>query len=205
LLRRRRHQKQLAAAIQRGRQLHVEGKDEENLAFLAEAIQQFPKSGELRLLYGTAILVSQPEVGLSEIEKATEIDSSDPVLLTRAARLMFSMKQFDHARAYFKRASALAPQDFIFGPELLNLKSNFAAIDGEDARAEEGLRLAMELEPNMEVLALDLAKFLSDRGRRKEALEVIAEALQRAKETKYLKRLRDEILHEADPGPAASA
>lgn len=201
----RRHARALARAIDRGRQLRREDRDHENLEFFEEAMGQFPESGELRLLYGTALLLSQPEVALSEIAKATEVGSSDPVLLTRAARLMYSMKQFDHARAYAKRAKELAPKKFKFGPELLNLESNFAALDGNDQVAEEGLRLAVQREPKMELLALDLAEFLADRGRQEEALGVIDEALKRAQRTKYLKRLRAEILQGTDPRSIASS
>jgi len=166
-------------------------------------MERFPESGELRLLYGTALLVSQPKAALAETAKATEIDPSDPILLTRAARLMYGMEQFEVARSYTKRAKELAPEKFIFGPELLNLESNFAALDGKDTLAEEGLRLAVEREPKMELLALDLAKFLVDRGRQEEALEVINEALGRTKETKYLKRLRSKILSESGSKPDA--
>lgn len=114
---------------------------------------------------------------------------------------MYGMEQFDHARSYAKRAKELAPEeDFIFAPELLSLESNFAALDGEDGRAEEGLRLAVEREPKMENLARDLAKFLADRGRQEEALGVIDEALKRTNGTKYLERLRTEILEGSGSG-----
>jgi tetratricopeptide (TPR) repeat protein len=191
----RRRRRDLAAAIDHGRQLRREDRDHENLQFFEEAIQQFPESGELRLLYGTALLVDHPGRGLTQIAKATEKDPKDPTLLVRAAHIMYSMKQFDHSRSYAKRAKELASEEeFIFAPELLNLESNFAALDGEDGLAEEGLRLAVEREPKMESLARDLAKFLADRGRRREALEVIDGALSRTKGTKYLERLRAEIL-----------
>lgn len=118
---------------------------------------------------------------------------------------MYSMKQLDHARAYAKRAKALAPDDeFIFAPELLNLESNFAALDGEDERAEEGLRLAVKREPKMESLAVDLAKFLADRDRHEEALSVVDEAMKRTKGTMYLKRLRAEIVDGSSTESASS-
>jgi tetratricopeptide (TPR) repeat protein len=193
----RRRRRALATAIDHGRQLRREDRDYENLQFFEEAMQQFPENGELRLLYGTALLMSQPKQALSEIAKATEIDPEDPTLLTRAAHIMYSMNQLDHARSYAKRAKESAPEEFIFAPELLNLESNFAALDGEDELAEEGLRLAMEREPRMEALALDLAKFLAERRREAEALDVIDKALERTKETTYLKRLRGEISGES--------
>jgi tetratricopeptide (TPR) repeat protein len=194
-LKKRRHKKELSAAIVRSQRFLAEGRHEENLEYLEEGVaKRFPNDPEIRLLYGTALLEVRPRVGLSEIAKAIELDPDDPVRLTRAARIMYSMKQFDRARSYAKRAKDLAPENFVFGPELLNLESNFAALDGKDDLAEEGLRLAVEREPEMEVLAWDLAKFLVDRAREEEALSVIDEALKRTKTNKYLKRLRAEIL-----------
>jgi tetratricopeptide (TPR) repeat protein len=201
----RRQQRELTAAIDRGRQFQREDCDGENLQFFKEKMEQFPDSGELRLLYGTALLLSQPKQGLSEIARATEIDPEDPILLTRAAHIMYCMKQLDHARSYAKRAKELAPEsEFIFASELLNLESNFAALDGDDERAEEGLRLAVKREPKMESLAVDLARFLADRGRHKEALSLIDEAMKRTKGTMYLKRLRAEIVDDSGSEFAAS-
>ena len=109
---------------------------------------------------------------------------------------MYTMKQLDHARLYAKRAKELAPEDFPFKPELLNLESKFAALEGKDSVAEKGLRLAMASEPEGEFFAFDLATFLVERGREAEALEVIDKALKRTKEKNYLKNLRTEILRE---------
>jgi tetratricopeptide (TPR) repeat protein len=202
----RRLKRDLAAAIDHGRQLRREDRDYENLQFFEEAMHQFPDNGELRLLYGTALMLCHPGRAVTEIAKAAEIDPDDPTLLVRAAHLMYGMKQFDHARSYAKRANELAPEEgFVFAPELLNLESNLAALDGEDELAEEGLRLAVEREPKMEPLARDLAKFLADRGREDEALSVINEALKRTNGTKYLERLRDEILKRSDSGLETSS
>jgi tetratricopeptide (TPR) repeat protein len=186
--------RQLAGSIADSRRRLSEGRHHENLKFLKGAVLLFPDSGEIRLLYGIELLTCRPREALSEIAKAAELEPGDPVLLIRAAHTMFTMKQFDHARSYMNRVKSLAPEDFLFGPELLNLESNFAALDGEDDRAEEGLRLAVKREPRMEPLAVDLAKFLADRGRRAEALTVIDEAMTRTKGTTYLERLRAELL-----------
>lgn len=190
----RKKDKKLGEVTARSQRFLAEGRHEENLAYLEDGVvKRFPDDPEIRLLYGTALLGVRPRVGLSEIAKAIELDPDDPIRLTRAAHIMYSMKQFDRARSYAKRAKELAPENFVFGPELLSLESNFAALDGNDELAEEGLRLAVEREPKMEALAFDLAKFLVDRGRQREALVVIDEALERTKQKKYLKRLRAEI------------
>jgi tetratricopeptide (TPR) repeat protein len=196
-LKKRRYKRELSEAIARSRQLLAEGRHEENLKYLEEGVtERFSDDAEIRLLYGTALLGPKPKVGVSEIVRAIALEPDNPEKLTRAAHLMYDMKQFDQARAYAKRAKELAPEDFVFGPELLSLESSFAALDGNDELAEEGLRLAVKREPKMEPLAFDLAKFLADRGRQAEALEVIDEALKRTKTTKYLERLRTEIVED---------
>lgn len=191
-----RHQKQLSAAVDRSRLLLAERRHRENLEFLEEVVQQFPDDAEIRMLHGTALLEIRPEDALREIVRAIELDPSEPVRLTNAARTMYTMKQLDHARLYAKRAKELAPEDFPFKPELLNLESKFAALEGKDSVAEKGLRLAMASEPEGEFFAFDLATFLVERGREAEALEVIDKALKRTKEKNYLKNLRTEILRE---------
>lgn len=196
---RRRHKKELSAAIAHSRQLLAEKRHKENLKYLEEGVAEtFPEDPEIRLLYGTVLLEANPTVGLSEISKSVELDPDEPIRLTRAARIMYTMGQLDHARRYTERAREIAPADFVFGPELLNLESNLGALDGEDELAEEGLRLAVEQDPKMEILALDLALFLRDRGRRAEALSVIDEALGRSKDTNYLRRLRSDLLADGD-------
>jgi len=198
---RRTHKKELSSAITRSQRLLAEGRHEENLEHLeGGVVQRFPDDAEIRLLYGTALLEREPRVGLSEIAKAIKLDPDDPIRLTRAARIMYDMKQFDHARSYMKHAKELAPKKFVFSSELLNLESNLAILDGEDEVGEEGLRLAMEREPEMEVLAWDLTKFLVDRAREDEALTVIEEAMERTKTTNALKRLKAEILDKSGGG-----
>jgi tetratricopeptide (TPR) repeat protein len=197
MLGKRRRNKELKTAIAHSQRLLAEGKHKENLDFLEGGVaERFPDDAEIRLLFGTALLESKPEVGFSEIAKAIDLDPNDPVRLVRAARIMYDMKQFDSARSYMTRAKAAAPEDFVFEAELLNLESNFAALAGQDDLAEQGLRLAVKKEPKMETLALDLAEFLAKRGRDTEALEVIDEAVNLTKDKGYLERLRTDILDE---------
>lgn len=73
---------------------------------------------------------------------------------------------------------------------LISLNGLIAARDGEDDLAEERLRLAMKEDPAYSNFAVDLAKFLASRDRQGEAVEVIDEALQQAKEKSDLERLR---------------
>lgn len=88
--------------------------------------------------------------------------------------------------------------DFVLMSGLLNLEGLLAAVDGQDYLAEEKLRAAWESDPSFSSLAVDLVKFLANRERQAEALEVIDDALGHAKEKAELERLRSEIVGEED-------
>lgn len=195
---RRKKNGELAAAIDRGLRLIAGGGDQEAFEFLEQASQQFPEDPEIRLLYATSLLPIRPEDAIGEAIKAIELDPDEPVRLARAANLLFNMGQIGTARSYAKRAKEQVTPDFWFYPALLNLDGNFAALDGDDERAEEGLRAAMERDPEGGMFAVDLAKFLAKRGRNDEALEIVDQALTRSKRKEPLERLRGELLGEAE-------
>jgi tetratricopeptide (TPR) repeat protein len=198
-LRGRKQKKELAATIDRGRALFTEGRDDEAFEFLEKAVQRFPEDAEIRLDYATSLLAVRPEEVVAEAVKAIELDPDEPIRLTRAASLLFNRGEIETARSYVERAKRLATHDFSFRPELLNLESHFAAHDGNDEMAEDGLCRAMEQKPNGEMFAFDLAKFLVERNRREEALGIIHEALTRVNRKEPLERLRNEILGESSP------
>lgn len=149
--------------IQRGRELLVAGSQDEARAYLAEAVDRFPDSAEIRLLYASTLLAIRPENGVREVRTAIELDPDEPNRLARAADLMFSMARSDESREYASRARELGGSDFLFSPELTRLEADFALQDGDEEAAEKGYRRAVELEPENEALAADLAKFLARR------------------------------------------
>jgi hypothetical protein len=65
----RRQRRELAAAIDRGRKLHVSGHPEETFEFLDEAVRQFPDDPEIRLLYASTLLVFGPRMLLPRLPK----------------------------------------------------------------------------------------------------------------------------------------
>jgi predicted Zn-dependent protease len=188
-------QKDLAAAIERGRRLLVEHNRQETHEFLEDAMRRFPGDAEFRLLYASNLLAIRPEDAAAEAIKAVELDPEEPILLVRAASLLVGMKHFDSAREYATRARELAPSDFLFMAELIYLEARLATIDGRDGEAEEGFRRAAELEPENEMLALHLARFLANRNRPSEALQVIEQS---ANQTENLLRLRNELSDEPE-------
>lgn len=155
----RKQKREPAAAIDRGRKLHVSGHPEETFEFLQKAIRQFPDDPELRLLYATILLVFKPEDVAAEASKAVDLSPHDPLILVRAAHLMLHMGNHEGARSYAARANELAQPDFVRISGLISLNGLIAALDGEDDIAEERLRLAMKEEPRYSNFAVNLAKF----------------------------------------------
>lgn len=189
--RKRRQKKELTAAIARGRELRKLGRDpEQALEFLEEAVQRFPEDPELRLLNATVLLALRPDDVAAEAAKAAELAPDDPGTLVRAGHLLLGRGDLEEARSCAARASKSAQPDFVLMSGLISLNGLIAARDGEDDLAEERLRLAMKEDPAYSNFAVDLAKFLASRDRQGEAVEVIDEALQQAKEKSDLERLR---------------
>jgi Flp pilus assembly protein TadD len=143
--------------------------------------------------YAHTLLAVCPEEAVPEIVKTIELGPNEPIRLTRAAGILFKMGQRETARSYVTHAKELAPPNFMFMPDLIHIDGHFAALEGKDDLAEENFRLAVEQAPNNAIFAADLARFLSDRGRRAEALEVIDEAMARSENKEPLQRLRGEL------------
>lgn len=198
----RRHEKKLQAAIRHGWQLLREDRHQENLEFLEDARRQFPGEAEIQLLYGTTLLAIRPDDVAVEVRKAAELAPDDPSILVRAASLMLDRGHPDAARSYTKRAREVAEPGFGLEGGLANLEGVFAGFDKEYERAEERLRLAVEIDPEFDRFARDLALLLKARGRRKEALEVVDRALPRVEKKARLERLRKELVDQA--GSASS-
>jgi tetratricopeptide (TPR) repeat protein len=198
-IRGRNQSKKLASAIEQGHRLIAAGREQEAYEFLEKGIQEFPDDPEIRLLWGTTLLGVRPQDAAPGIVRAIELGPDEPGRLTRAAGILFKIGQIDTARSYASRAKELAPPDFLLMAYLLNLDSHFAALEGKDELAEAGFRRAIEQEPNSATFVVDLAQFLAERGRRVEALEIVEEALTRAKRKEPLERCRSELLRGSAP------
>ena len=190
----RKQRKELAETIKRGQELLASKRRQETLDFLREAVQQFSDDPEIRLLYASILLAFRPEDVAAEAAKAVELGPDDPVILVRAAYLLLGRGEIEAARSHAARTKELVTPDFLFYPELLGLEGRLAVLDGDDDLAEERMRVALEREPSGEMLAFELAKFLADRAREEEALEVIDDTLNHGKGGAELRRLRSEIV-----------
>jgi Flp pilus assembly protein TadD len=196
-LRGRKRRKELAAAIAKGRELHLSGQDSEALEFLEQAIQRFPEDPEIRVLYALILLVFRPEDVAAEAAKAVELGPDDPIILVRAGHLLLDRGDRETAQSCADRANELAPPDFILMAGLDNLTGSLAVFAGEDDLAEEKLRAAVDGEPNSEPYARNLAVFLAEHGRLQEGAEVLDEALKHIKKKDEVERMRDRMAAEA--------
>jgi Tfp pilus assembly protein PilF len=196
-IRSRKHNKELAAAIDRARELRRTDQDEEARTFLEDAIERFPENAELRLLYATILLMTRPDGVASEATKAVELAPDDPGVLVRAGHLLLGRGDREAARSCAARANELVQPDFPLMGGLDNLNGSLAVFAGEDDLAEEKLRSAIEKDPDSEPFARDLAVFLAERGRLKEGAEVLDEALKHIEHKDEVERMRDRMAAEA--------
>jgi tetratricopeptide (TPR) repeat protein len=179
--------------ILRGRDLFAYGPEDVATAFLEEAVQNFPDNAEIRLLYGLTLLPSDREGGVREVRRAVELDPYEPRYLIPTAWKIFDWDSPELARDYAARAREMGGENSHWGSELVLLEAHFALEDGDEEAAEAGFRLALEREPESEWFAIVLARFLADRERQDEALEVVQQALRTSKYKDTLTRLETEL------------
>lgn len=183
--------------VERSRALYLEGRHRENLPLLESAVERFETDPDIRMLYATVLLASEPERTPGEIEKAIELGPDDPHRQLQAATVMLGLKDYKAARSYLEQAYELAPPDPAFVDELVSLGGNLLAVAGGDQRlAEEALRAVVHDRPEEEMFARELASFLVEKGRRTEALKVIDTALGSVRERDRLLDLRDQLMEE---------
>ena len=197
-LRERRTERQLQAAIDRGRSLLAEGGDDHALDFIEDAARRFPQSAEIQLQLASALLAFTTDKVAAQAAKAAELAPDDPVIQVRAGHMLLNEGDLGAARACAARAEELADGEFILLADVEGLSGRIAARDGNYALAEEKLRSALQREPEWSSHWLNFVRFLWARGRDEEALTVIDESLDQVRESDrdLLERLRGEITDE---------
>jgi len=187
-------QKEVWRTIQHARQVAFSEADaDDRIRFFTEAIRRFPDVAEIQLLYATTLLECRPDDVAAEAVKAVELGPDDPVILVRAASLLLNRGRPEVARSYVEHARKLVDSNFVLEDGLANLEGHFAAIDKQYDLAEQKFRFAVEVDPEFESFVRDLARLLQVRGRSKEAVEVIDQALPRVKWKEHLERLRQKL------------
>lgn len=193
-IRGRKQRKELAATIKRGQELLASQRRQEALDFLGEAVQRFPDDPEIRVLHASILLAVRPSDVAAEAAKAVELGPDDPVILVRAGQLLLGRGEVEAARSCADQAGNLVEPRFVLMSSLVNLEGLIAAIEGKDDLAEEKLRTAWGSDPAFSSLAVDLVKFLANRNRQAEALGVIDDAVEHAKDKAELESLRSELI-----------
>jgi Flp pilus assembly protein TadD len=189
----RRRIRERAAAVERARDLIIEGDDRATYEYLEDAVERFPEDPELRVSLASIYLEFRPDQGRSEAAKAAELGADNPSVQVRAGNLLLGEGDVDGARACARRARTTVGSDFVLIAGLEGLEGGIAAIDGDDDFAEKRLRSAAEREPEYSAYAVDLVQFLARRGRTEEALEVIDHSLETVNEQAKLKQLRGQL------------
>jgi uncharacterized protein HemY len=170
----------------------------EHERFLRAALRRFPADAELAMRLGATLAPDSPQEARLWILKAIERRGDDPVLLTRAALLLFSLGDIDGAREYAKNAygeAAKDPESFTETPALALLMGRLALAKGNFYDAERAFRVAFRLEPSADSGAA-LAELLLRTERPQEALDVVTEALRAQPNAAELHQLKSRLLAE---------
>lgn len=195
-IRGRKKRKELAAIIERSRDLLVSEQHQENFDLLSKAVPRFPDDPEIRLLYATILLEFRPDDVASEANRAVELAPDNPLILVRAGSLLLSRDR-QAARSCVSRANELVQPDFALMASLDNLNGSLAAFAGEDDLAEDKLRSAVDREPHNEPFVRNLAVFLAERGRLQDGVAVLDDGLRHVEKKEDLERMRARMASEA--------
>jgi tetratricopeptide (TPR) repeat protein len=190
---RRRRLRERAVAVERARDLIIEGDDRATFEFLEEAVGRFPEDPELRVSLASVYLEFRPDQVRPEAIKATELGADNPSIQVRAGHFLLGSGDLDGARACVSKARSLIGSDFTLIAGLEGLEGGIAAIDGDEKLAEERLRSAVAREPEYSAYAVDLVHFLAKSGRTDEALDAIEQALGTVREKDRLEQIRREL------------
>lgn len=143
-----------------------------------EALEAFPDDPELCLRYAMASVPASPVDAAKYVRRAGRLSSDDPYRLTRCASLLYGLGEVEDAGKYVRSVLPLIDENFPLIADVFHLVGVLAVAKANDTVADEYLRLAFKVEPTGSGHAYELAHFLVVRGRREDALDVIAEALE---------------------------
>ncbi len=162
-------------------------------ALLRDAVDRYPNDPEVRLRWGVAQADVDTDEAKLHLRRAAELAPADAGTQFRVASPLFRLGEVEEALACAKRARDCMDEDFPLLPNLVNLVGRIASAKGQPELAEEALRFAFEVEPELPWHAGDLARVLISRGRKSDAAAVIDIGLRHSPEDPKLLRLRDEL------------
>jgi tetratricopeptide (TPR) repeat protein len=129
------------------------------------------------LTEAAARLPNDPASAERLVRGAVRDAPDDPYVLARAATLMFALERYDEAQAWTRHAAARAPEGFELMGTLAHVTGKLALVRGDEDTAERFLRVAFELDPELEAHVRVLAALLERLGRIDEALDVFKRAV----------------------------
>ncbi len=96
----------LGETLDRSDELTRAGRHDEHLALMRETLLLYPGELEILIRAAEAHVVEVPEQAAELAREAVEWAPEDPVTLTRAASVMFTVERIEEARKLFSRAVA---------------------------------------------------------------------------------------------------
>lgn len=189
----------LRALLDGARSLRLEGRPDEAEAAVRDALARFPDEPMAHLAMAKYLIPTDPEAAIEHVEAAVEIAPGDPPTLTVAALLMFAL-DLDRSAELVEAIADVPNHDFEHADIALWLRGAFALVREDDEDAEHLLRGALEINPGGHAAEL-LGRFLLDRERLYEALEVVRRALARRPGEADLAAMLDEIARALSGGP----
>lgn len=159
---------------------------------LKSAIQQNPQSGEARFLLGKTLLAGgDPVAALVELRKAQELQVADELVIPEIARAMLSVGEEgklipQYGSARLKTATAQA--------DLRTSISVAHALRNEMELADEAVASALQAQPGYAPAAIQQARLRAASGAIDNALELLAQVLQKEPTNDAAGLLQGELL-----------
>lgn len=196
------------AAFDRGVALSKEGKSQESIAALQEAVKIFPDYFNARLALATELTRQQRlEEAIAELEQARRVNSKDGRVYQAFGLVLTKQKKFVIAAAVFGEAFRLNPRD----PNILVMRAG-ALIDhasmidpskSKEAEAERSRSFQMAERDLMKAfdlsgrklapIHLQMARIYEKQGKRAQAADELEQYLRLAPDDKNAPAMRDAI------------
>lgn len=167
----------------------------ENEQLLRRAVAKQPDHAQLALRMGEALSYHAADESDARNESATWAERAaylapeEPMLLLRAASLLYFLGDIETSRDVLRQAHAAATEDFEFIADLLHLAGKLALARGDLERGEKGLKAAFGQDPTVPGHAQILAEFYIDQGRPDEAATIAAKGLEHIPDDPQLRAL----------------
>lgn len=184
---------ELGQTLTRSDELTRDGRHDEHLALMRDALAWHPGEVEVMIRAGGAHVVDDPEQAAELARGAVRLAPEDPATLTRAASVMFHVARLEEARELLSGAVRGAGDDFVLAFDLAYLTGQLAFAEGDLDNAEQLFRVAFDNRPEAPGHGFALAGLLYDRREHERAQEVVEQALRHRPGDQSLEGLRVQV------------